>query len=64
MKRSMTRCELRRKLIEQRIIGGMMIVMGVFLGWFTSSAGEDATCAVFIGGLGLFLLLSRKVCVY
>ncbi len=64
MKKCMTRNELRQRLTEQRIIGALMIAMGVFLGWFTSSAGEDVTCALFIGGLGLFLLLSRKVCVY
>ena len=64
MKKSLTRNQYRkRKLTEQRFIGIALLAIAGFLVWFSAIEGEDCTVSILLGGVGLFLLLNRKICI-
>ena len=65
MKKTMTRNQRRRhKLIEQRVIGGIMVLMGALAVWIMAKSGEDCTGGLLFGGVGLFLVLNHRICIY
>jgi hypothetical protein len=61
-KRQSTRNQRKRKLlIEQRLMGLVMIVITAVFVWMCASANEDCTAALLTGPIGLIMLFSKKV---
>ena len=61
-KRKMTRNEmLRRKFIQQRIIGALMIAIMIAFFAVIGNSGEDASAGLLIGFMGVWLIVSRHI---
>lgn len=58
----------RRKLMEQRIMGLVMLACAALAFWMCSSGQtiveRDGTGGVIVAALGLWLLFSRKIIIY
>lgn len=59
-----TRNQIRQKLIEQRVMAVVMILLSVLAVVMTASAGEDSTGGFVIGAIGLYLLATKHVVIY
>lgn len=60
-RRTRTRNQYRRKLLEQKLMGiAMLVISAVFL-WMCCTANEDCGAFLIIAPLGLILLFSREI---
>ena len=71
MKSQMTRNErriYRRKLTEQRLTGLALLILCVGMVWMCATGetttDRDATAALLLAPLGLWILLTKKIVIY
>ena len=62
--RAKNRQKRRKLLIQQRLMGIVMIVLTVFFVWLCSTGNEDCSAAFLTGPLGLILLFSKDIMIY
>lgn len=64
-KRAMTRNEVkRRKLLIQRLMAAVLLVMSAVFVWMTASTGEDIGGGLIMALMGFGLLFTRRVVIY
>lgn len=57
----MTRNQRKQKMLEQRLMGVLLLAIAVFFIWFTASANEDCGGGIVAGALALPLLFSKSL---
>jgi len=56
----MTRNQRKQKMLEQRLMGVLLLAIAVFFIWFCASANEDCGGGIVVGMFAMPLLRSRN----
>lgn len=63
-RKSLTRNQRRRKVVEQKLMGIALIVICALILWFASTGvtpeDKDCTAVLFIAPIGLYMLFSKQ----
>jgi len=49
------------KLLEQRVIAAIMLILSIVFVWMTSAFNEDCSGGLFVGAISLYLLFTKNV---